>query len=126
MCRSPRLLLLLAVAAMATLGACGDDDSSSSPDAAADCAAEDGTTVTVEIGDFVFDPAPVQVEACDSVVWANVHDQPHTATGTGEASFNTGNVAPDAMSEPVRFEVPGAQTYICALHPFMEGTVEVS
>jgi plastocyanin len=122
---------LLAIVALG-LAACGD--TSEPDDAAADDAADDGgaecstpgETVTVNIGDFLFDPTPVQIGACDSVVWHNGHTQPHTSTGTGEQAWNTGNVAPDADSEPVAFETAGTYAYICALHPFMKGTVEVA
>jgi plastocyanin len=80
----------------------------------------------VEIGDFRFDPTPVEVDRCDEVVWRNVHDQPHTSTGNATQRWNTGNLAPGATSGPIRFEDAGEHTYICALHPFMEGTVLVS
>ena len=72
------------------------------------------------------DPNPVAVHVCDSIVWKNTHDQPHTATGNGDVTWNTGTIVPDAESEPVLFDQAGELTYICALHPFMKGTVEVS
>ncbi len=131
MTRPPVLLatsLLLALG----LSACGDtsdpepDAASEAADAGAACEDGDGTTITVEIGDFLFDPTPVEVERCDSVVWTNVHDQAHTSTGSGGQAWNTGNLAPGASSDPVRFEETGEQAYLCALHPFMEGVVAVS
>jgi plastocyanin len=133
----------LALVALVGLTACGDTDdpqpdaapattsegSTTSPSAAdgtADCAANPGETVTVEIPEFAFDPNPVAVHVCDSIVWKNTHDQPHTATGNGDVTWNTGTIVPDAESEPVLFDQAGELTYICALHPFMKGTVEVS
>lgn len=114
------------------LAACGDDDpatsegsSATAPDAAGD-AGEAGESVTVAIGDFVFDPTPVEIEVGDSIVWENTHDQPHTASGNGEQIWDTGNLQPGATSDPVTFDEPGSYTYICGLHPFMEGTVEVA
>lgn len=85
-----------------------------------------GETVTVEIPEFAFAPDPVQISACDAVVWLNAHDQAHTSTGTGSQTWTTGDLAPGARSEPVRFESTGSFAYQCALHPFMQGTVEVS
>ena len=118
------LLAAAAILGGLGLGACGDTDA---PEAAApDCSAEPGKTVTVEIGDFLFDPTPVEVGRCDEVVWHNGHSQPHTSTGNATQRWNTGNLAPDATSGPIRFEDAGEFTYICALHPFMEGTVQVS
>lgn len=125
MSRPPRLLATTAaLLCLAGLAACGDttaDDPS-----AAGCTSGTGTTVVVEIPEFAFDPSPVEVEACDSVVWVNAHTQAHTSTGGGEKTWSTDNIAPGARSEPVLFEEPGSFSYLCALHPFMEGVVEVS
>lgn len=120
------------------LAACGDttsDDSAAEPsasdagsssDSPVDCEANPGTTVTVDIPEFAFEPTPVEIGACDSVVWENTHNQAHTSTGKGDKAWNTGNLAAGSASEPVLFDETGTYAYICALHPFMEGTVEVS
>jgi len=136
-----RFLAAAALAGLGLLAACSDDTDddtatdtteASVPDEAvgtsepADCDGVEGTTVTVEIPDFEFSPTPVEVSACDEVVWSNAHTQAHTATGNGAFSFSTGNIAADDESEPVVFDATGSFTYICALHPFMMGTVEVS
>jgi plastocyanin len=113
----PVAIALLAVAALA---ACGGDDVTPTAGAGG-C-----ETVTVEIGDFAFEPTPVEVGTCDSVVWTNAHDQAHTATGAGDVAWNTGNLAPGSSSAPVTFDEPGEHPYICALHPFMQGVVAVT
>jgi plastocyanin len=130
--RPTRHLTLLGVAALglAGLAGCGDTTADEpTADAAgggADCAAGTGETVTVEIPEFMFEPTPVEISACDSVVWKNTHDQAHTSTGKGDKAWSTGNIAAGSESDPVRFEDAGSFAYICALHPFMQGTVEVS
>jgi len=116
-------LVALAVAALAGCGDTGDDEAGAGPSG---CDGEDGSTVVVEIPEFAFEPEPVAVRACDSVAWTNGHDQAHTSTGDGAQRWSTGNLGPGDRSEPVRFEAPGTYTYLCALHPFMTGTVEVS
>jgi plastocyanin len=130
--RRPTFLLagcLLAVG----LSACGDTEADE-PEAAdtggamaegADCG-DEGETITVEIPEFAFAPDPIEISACDSVVWENTHTQAHTSTGKGDQAWNTGNVAAGEASEAVRFEQAGSFAYICALHPFMTGTVEVA
>src|SRR5687768_6436959 len=100
--RSP--LAALVVVGLIALGACADtgdaaaaapDTTSESPGAAGasgdavDCTDGAGETVTVEIGDFVFAPEPVQVSACDEIVWSNAHDQAHTSTANGDLSWST-------------------------------------
>lgn len=127
--RRPTPLRTVAVGALIALGGvagCGDTTSDEPAAAATGCTAGDGATVTVAIPEFRFEPEPVRIGVCDSVVWDNAHDQPHTSTGRGDQAWSTGNLAPGSVSEPVRFEAAGSFTYICALHPFMEGTVEVS
>lgn len=120
-----RLLATALLAATLTLAACGDTSEPADAEAAVDCSSG-GETVTVEIPEFAFAPDPVEIRACDAVVWTNTHSQPHTSTGDGEQTWTTGNIAPGESGEPVPFEDTGTFTYLCALHPFMQGTVEVS
>jgi plastocyanin len=108
-------------------GAAGSTETTAAPaESSDDPAPADGETVTVEIGDFVFEPTPIEITAGQSVVWENTHNQAHTSSGQGDQDWDTQNIAPGESSEPVLFEDAGSFTYICALHPFMEGTVEVS
>jgi plastocyanin len=132
--RSRLLAAALAAVAALSFAACGDttepdDDSAAADEMSGEASpATDGSggeTVTVEIGDFLFDPDPIQVSAGDRVVWHNAHSQPHTSTGTGDQAWSSGTIAEGGDSEPVLFEAAGTYSYICALHPFMKGTVEV-
>jgi plastocyanin len=125
----PTRTLFVALTLVAGLSACGDttgDPESASAEAPGACAEGAGATVTVEIPDFTFEPTPIEIESCDQIVWRNTHDQAHTSTGNGDVSWSTGNIAPGDESAPVEFEGAGERTYMCALHPFMKGTVEVS
>src|SRR4051794_8638886 len=119
---SPALVAGLVLVATFGVAACGDtssgDTAATKPEATTvDCTATPGSTVTVEIGDFVFDPTPVKVQPCDSVVWHNGHDQAHTSSASGDQSWNTGNIQPGATSDPVSFPAAGTFPYMCALHP---------
>ncbi len=135
------LLVALALVSAASLGACSDDDGdaivpedsvpedvavSGATGDAVDCEATEGETVTVEIPDFVFNPERVQVSPCDEIVWSNIHTQAHTSTANGDVSWSTGNIAKDQKAEPIVFDTPGEFSYMCALHPFMKGVVEVA
>jgi plastocyanin len=111
------LLAAVVLAVGAGLAACGDDAST---------AGRGCRTVTVDIGAFVFDPTPVPVHPCDRVVWKNTHDQAHTSNGNGDQRWSTGNVAPGKTSRAVTFAKAGTFTYVCALHPFMHGQVDVT
>ncbi len=132
--RPTTLLLGTALFGLVGLTACGDSDEptedASAVDGgdavAADCEASPGETITVEIPEFAFSPDPVEISACDSVVWENTHSQAHTSTGKGDKAWSTDNIAAGSAAEPVLFDESGSFAYICALHPFMTGTVEVS
>jgi plastocyanin len=123
--RSTALLSALAASATLALAGCGDTTADEGAGSASGEAAE-CETVTVEIPEFAFAPDPIEVSACDSVAWENTHTQAHTSTGNGDQQWSTGNIPAGATSDPVTFEGPGELTYICALHPFMTGTVLVS
>lgn len=126
--RRPTLILGSALLALAALSGCGDTDEPTTEASAPAGGEPSGSceTVTVEIPEFAFAPDPIEIAACDSVVWENTHSQAHTSTGKGDQVWNTGNVAAGEASEAVLFEEAGSFAYICALHPFMTGTVEVS
>ncbi len=73
----------------------------------------------------MFDPEPVEVEAGAKIEWVNDDDANHTATSDDGSSFDTGNLDAGQTSEPITLDKPGEYTYVCAVHPYMHGTVEV-
>jgi Copper binding proteins, plastocyanin/azurin family len=72
--------------------------------------------------DFSFSPATVTVDAGDSVTWTNGGREPHTATGDG---FDTGRLGP-GESGSASFSRAGSFSYVCSIHPNMQGTVRVA
>jgi plastocyanin len=111
-----------AIAALLTAAGCGDTGDAASAEAPGGSC----RTVTVSIGDFRFEPATIAVHRCDRVVWENDHDQAHTSTGQGDQTWSSGSLEPGERSEPVELRRDGTFAYVCALHPFMKGQVEVS
>jgi len=81
------------------------------------------TTISVNMEDFFFSPASVNVHVGDLVTWHNRGNQPHTATADN-GSFDTGTV-PAGGSASHMFTQPGTFTYVCTIHPNMHGTVRV-
>jgi plastocyanin len=77
----------------------------------------------VEIGDFAFSPAGVEVGTGSEVTWRNVDPTAHTVTAR-DGSFDSGTV--DAGSTfSTTFEEGGTFRYFCQIHPTMQGTVRV-
>ena len=80
--------------------------------------------VTVDIKDFAYDKETVQVAVGGTVTFKQLDDSVHTATAKGAIPFDTGNLAKDA-SKTVTFDKVGTISYICDIHQYMKGTIEV-
>ncbi|HJR17299.1 MAG TPA: plastocyanin/azurin family copper-binding protein [Gemmatimonadales bacterium] len=74
----------------------------------------------VEIQGMTFQPAVLEVERGDTVVWVNRDMVPHTATGTGGQSWTTGVLSQSQSGQYVVL-TRGVTAYFCELHPVMEG-----
>lgn len=85
-----------------------------SDDAATPAAGASETTAAVEIVDYAFNPAELEVAAGTTVTWTNVGGQPHTATAEN-GSFDTGVLTTDKRASHT-FTEPGTYPYVCALH----------
>jgi hypothetical protein len=70
-----------------------------------------------------FSPSSVTVVAGDEVSWRNSDLDEHDVRAV-DGSFDSGTLGRFG-SFTVRFETAGARPYLCSLHPFMRGTVNV-
>ena len=144
---NPFRISAMAFGLLVAVTACGSDDSgSSATDAptsaastsvapastaevttvastAAGASAPTGAGDTVDISDFMFAPAMLEVAVGSTVTWTNSHTQAHTANSAG--NFDTGAIQPGA-SATVTFDETGTFSYICSFHPFMTGTIAVA
>jgi plastocyanin len=75
------------------------------------------------ISDFKFTPGNLTVHVGDTVTWTNDGPTNHTATAN-DGSFNTGTLK-QGQSASHTFTKAGTFAYICAIHPFMKGTIVV-
>jgi plastocyanin len=72
---------------------------------------------------FAFMPARLEIAAGDTVVWVNRDVVPHTASHGGRA-WDSGSVGPGARWHLIASDT-GTQSYVCAFHPTMRGTLVV-
>ena len=88
------------------------------------CSAE---TVNVKMKSLSYDPKELVIHVGDSVTWSNAAFSKHTATSDDDGrTFDTGEIQPDAMSGPVKFEKEGGFKYHCKIHgKSMSGTIVV-
>jgi plastocyanin len=75
----------------------------------------------VEIHQFKFAPAELEIAAGSTVVFVNLDLVPHTATGD---AFDTGTLKKGERAE-ITFSTAGEFPYICKLHPHMKGRILV-
>jgi plastocyanin len=92
--------------------------------AAFTCSAE---TVNVKMNTLSYDHKELVIHLGDSVTWSNAAFSKHTATSDDDGkTFDTGEIQPDAMSGPVKFEKEGGFKYHCKVHgKSMSGTIVV-
>lgn len=122
-------LLALALAGVVA-AACFSEHTPTAPGTAVVCSVPLGPGVAgstlVAIRDFSFQANEVHVKAGGSVTWVNCEPAgtpSHTST-SNQGVWNSPLLAPgDAFTQT--FNTPGVFPYICAVHPFMTGTVTV-
>jgi plastocyanin len=81
------------------------------------------TQPAVTISDFQFGPANLSVPVGTKVTWTNNGPSTHTATDNGV--FDSGPL-PKGQSFSFTFASAGAFNYICTIHPFMRGVINVT
>lgn len=128
---------LVGLSLVLTLGACGGDDtdttapptttstlSAALPAATASSGQPSGAGA-VAIAEFAFMPSPVTVPPGGTVTWTNNDEASHSVSdaspmGTPESkSLNKG----DTFS--ITYPKPGTYPYVCGIHNYMQGSVEV-
>ena len=77
----------------------------------------------IEIRNFQFVPATLEVRAGAAVTWVNDDEEIHTVLSSQGVFTSPGLEGEQRFV--FRFEKPGTYEYRCALHPQMKGTVVV-
>lgn len=84
-----------------------------------------GATVGVNIQNFAFSPASVNVSVGDTVVWTQLDSAPHTSTSDDNPPVWTSGALSLQQTFAFTFYAAGAFSYHCQFHPFMTGSVNV-
>ncbi|MFE9310933.1 plastocyanin/azurin family copper-binding protein [Streptomyces sp. NPDC006706] len=80
----------------------------------------------VAIKNFAFAPATLKVKAGTTVTWTNQDTDAHTVTSAGSGGPLHSAALTTHAAYSHRFTQPGTYHYLCTIHPFMTGTVEVT
>jgi len=117
------LMIALVIAALGiALAACGGGEDST-PAAAQAPTSGGGTKVSVQ--DNTFKPGDIKVKSGDTVTFTNDGGVPHTVTATDGADFDSGTLAPGKTFSFVAAG-HGKISYVCTIHPGMQGTITVN
>ncbi|MEV6058033.1 cupredoxin family copper-binding protein [Streptomyces sp. NPDC052107] len=81
---------------------------------------------TVAIKNFAFAPATLKVRTGTTVTWTNQDTDAHTVTSSGSGGPLHSPTLATHGTYTYTFTKPGSYAYLCAIHPFMTGTVEVT
>ncbi len=82
-----------------------------------------GTASKQDCADQCYMPSTVNISVGGKVTWKNVDSAAHTATAI-DSSFDTSLVNAGASASNT-FNTAGTYPYMCILHPWMKGTVNV-
>ncbi|MGW7524356.1 cupredoxin domain-containing protein [Streptomyces sp. NPDC054783] len=80
----------------------------------------------VAIKNFAFSPATLKIKAGTTVTWTNEDTDAHTVTSAGTGGPLRSSALATHGSYTYTFTKPGSYAYVCTIHPFMTGTVEVT
>jgi len=126
--------LVVALATVAGLAACGGQSSAVAPGApstsmpmsapATTAASAPVAADTVSIKNFAFAPANVTVKVGTTVTWTNTDQEAHTVTAKNGAF--TSPALSNGSTYHYTFTKPGTYDYLCTIHPFMTATVVVT
>jgi plastocyanin len=82
--------------------------------------------VDVEIEDFEYEPATLNIKKGTTVRWENEDDAPHTVTSTGGTLVLNSGVLDEDETYSYTFTNTGSYHYFCTIHPEMKGRVNVT
>ncbi len=81
-------------------------------------------SVTVEIKNFSFNPATLNIKVGTKVTWVNNDSTSHTVTSDSDNLLNSSTLSP-GQSFSFTFTKAGTTNYHCRIHPMMTGSVVV-
>jgi plastocyanin/cytochrome c553 len=93
-------------------------------DHAAHAAAHGDHANVVSMDGTAFEPRELEVKAGETVVWINKDPFPHNVSSTS-GDIHSGDLDPDRQWQ-FRPTLPGTYSYVCTLHPGMNGRLIVT
>jgi plastocyanin len=122
-------IALVALVAVSALGACGKDDKGDKeakpPASSANGSVPLSGAAPVDIVNFEFKPQKVVVKPGTTVTWTNQDATIHDIKDTSPLATPQGKEMSKGDTFAITYAQPGSYSYICGIHQYMTGTVEV-
>ncbi len=83
-------------------------------------------SITIVIKNFMFHPMDPKVTPGEQITVHNEDSVAHTFTGANSKWFNTGPINPGTSKVLTAPTTPGSYRFLCSIHQFMTGTLEVA
>ena len=118
----------VALVAVLALGACGKDDKGKEakpPTSTAEGSVPLSGEAPVRIINFEFKPQKVVVKPGTKVTWSNEDTAIHDIKDTSPLATPVGKEMGKGDTFSITYAQPGSYSYICGIHQYMTGSVEV-
>lgn len=129
------VLAVVGLTALVLLGACGDDgDTGARSTTNSMRSAEPAITTSpgrpsgieaVTIAEFLFTPSTVTVPAGGTVTWTNNDEVAHSISDTSPMAKPESKSLNKGDTFSITYPEPGTYPYVCGIHNYMQGSVEV-
>jgi plastocyanin len=122
------LLGVPVVVAGLALGGCGKDDKKANGAATATSSPGGGALsgdAPVEINGFEFKPQKVSVKSGTKVTWTNGDGAIHSIKDMSSLATPVSKELGKGDTFSITYAMPGSYSYICGIHNYMTGTVDV-
>ena len=123
--RRPARIVVVALVSVLGLAACGGggdkDNKAKPPPAGGPLSGE----APVRIVEFEYKPKTVTVKAGTKVTWTNEDKDIHDIKDTSPLATPVSQELSKGDTFSITYAQPGSYNYVCGIHPYMTGVVEV-
>jgi plastocyanin len=82
-------------------------------------------TVQVKMQNTAFSPASISAKVGQTIVWTNEDSFDHNVTAKKGENFKSKNFG-QGQTYSYKLDKPGTISYVCTIHPGMQGTITVT
>ena len=109
---------MMGVLVLAGCGGGGDGDKKAKP--------PPGGPGEIRIANFEFKPQTVVVKPGTKVTWTNADSSIHDIQDTSPLATPVSSSLNKGDTFSITYAQPGTYSYVCGIHPYMSGSVEVA